>query len=164
MAFKGLEQLVESRIQDAIARGDFDRLPGQGKPLKEDDLGGLSRDERAEVLLARCVGSVPEEVQLLREIAELREALARAPAGPARQRLAQALRDRALRLNILFEASGKHVLVGLLGGAARAAARAGAEGAPRTGAAPRSPRRARRAAAVDSGPAEARSLRTSTTR
>ncbi|WP_437969355.1 DUF1992 domain-containing protein [Sorangium sp. So ce260] len=155
MAIKGLGQLAESRIQEAIARGDLDRLPGQGKPLKEDDLGGLSRDERTEVLLARCVGSVPEEVQLLREIAELREALARAPAGPARQRLTQALRDRALRLSIRFEASGKHVLVGLLDGAVQAAAEGApgtgaaegapgtgaAEGAPGTGAAPRPPRR-----------------------
>ncbi|XXX79356.1 DUF1992 domain-containing protein [Sorangium sp. So ce134] len=137
MAFRGLDQLIESRIQGAIARGELDRLPGQGKPLKEDDLSGLSRDERMEVLLARCAGSAPEEVQLLREIAELREAIARAPAGPARQQLAQTLRDRALRLCLLFETSGKHVLVSLVGDAARV----GAELAPGTGAGPRPPRR-----------------------
>ncbi|KYF97986.1 hypothetical protein BE20_55055 [Sorangium cellulosum] len=136
MAFRGLDQLVESRIQGAIARGELDRLPGQGKPLKEDDLSGLSRDERMEVLLARCAGSAPEEVQLLREIADLREAIARAPAGPARQKLAQTLKDRTLRLTLLFEASGKHVLVGLLDGAARAGAKLAAGAGPE----PRRPR------------------------
>ncbi|MGK3965982.1 DUF1992 domain-containing protein [Sorangium sp. So ce118] len=136
MALRGLEQLVESRIQAAIARGDLDRLPGRGKPLKEDDLVGLTRDERMSVLLARCAGSAPEEVLLLREIDELRGALARAPEGTARQRLAQTLRDRALRLSVLFEASGKHVLVSLLDGAAQA----GAELASGTGAGPRPPR------------------------
>ncbi|WP_437624838.1 DUF1992 domain-containing protein [Sorangium sp. So ce1151] len=136
MAIEGLERLVESRIQAAIARGDLDRLPGRGKPLKEDELAGLTRDERTEVLLARSAGSAPEEVLLLREIADLRGALARAPEGTARQRLAQTLRDRALRLSVLFEASGKHVLVRLLDGAAQA----GAELASGTGAGPRPPR------------------------
>ncbi|AUX38965.1 uncharacterized protein SOCE26_003460 [Sorangium cellulosum] len=130
--FKGLEQLVESRIQAATARGDLDRLPGRGKPLQDDGLSGLSRDERLEVLLARCAGSPPEEVLLLREVAELREAVARTPEGPARRKLAQALRDTSLRLSVLFEASGKHALLRLLDDAAQA----GAEPAPGTGAAP----------------------------
>ncbi|WP_437730586.1 DUF1992 domain-containing protein [Sorangium sp. So ce1335] len=136
MAFKGLEHLVESRIQASIARGDLDRLPGQGKPLKEDDLTGLSREERLGVLLARCAGSAPEEVRLLREVADLREAIARAPEGAARQKLVRALRDATLRLSVLFEASGKHVLVRLLDGPEQA----GDNPAPGVGADARPPR------------------------
>ncbi|WP_438022690.1 DUF1992 domain-containing protein [Sorangium sp. So ce233] len=136
MAFKGLEHLVESRIQASIARGDFDRLPGRGKPLKDDDLSGLGREERLGVLLARCAGSAPEEVKLLRQIAELREAVARAPEGAARRKLVKALRDATLRLSVLFEVSGKHVLVNLLNGPEQA----GNEPSPGTSAETRPPR------------------------
>jgi DnaJ family protein C protein 28 len=32
----GFERLVEDLIQESMARGDFDNLPGAGKPLKKD--------------------------------------------------------------------------------------------------------------------------------
>lgn len=32
-----LEAVAEERIQEAIRRGDFDNLPGTGKPLELDD-------------------------------------------------------------------------------------------------------------------------------
>ncbi len=107
---KGFDRLVEARIQDAIPRGALDHLPGEGKPLPEDDLAGLSQQERFEALLVRSAGGTPEEVTLLREIAELREALAKDPPAPERERLSQALADKALRLSILFEKAGKFVL------------------------------------------------------
>lgn len=110
MAFKSMNRIVEARIQEAISRGDFDKLPGRGKPLKEDDLAGLTHDERIEAILARCVGGVPEEVTLLREISELREALAAPQSAPEARRLAAALRDKSIRLSVLFEASGKMVM------------------------------------------------------
>lgn len=33
IAVKGIEAWVEEQIQDAMARGEFDNLPGKGKPL-----------------------------------------------------------------------------------------------------------------------------------
>jgi hypothetical protein len=110
MAFKDLGHLVESRIQGAMARGRLDNLPGSGQPLKEYDLGWLSQEERVEVLVARSAGGVPGEVELLKEIAELRDELARTPDGPARRKLEKVLQDRSLRLNVMFEAAGRNVL------------------------------------------------------
>jgi hypothetical protein len=110
MAFKSMDRIVEARIQEAISRGDFDKLPGRGKPLKEDDLAGLTRDERIEAILARCVGGVPEEVSLLREISELRAAIAAPQSEAHARRLAAELRDKSLRLSILFESSGKMLM------------------------------------------------------
>jgi hypothetical protein len=107
---KGFDRLVEARIQDAIQRGALDHLPGEGKPLPEDDLAGLSQQERFEALLARSAGGPPEEVNLLREISDLREALAKDPPAPERERLKKELHDKALRLSILFEKAGKFVL------------------------------------------------------
>jgi|HubBroStandDraft_4_1064222.scaffolds.fasta_scaffold1244327_1 hypothetical protein len=107
---KGFDQLVEARIREAAARGDLDNLPGAGKPLPLDDLAGLSHDERVEALLLRSVGAPPEEVRLLREIAEHREALARDPPPEEKARLVKSLRDKSLRLSILFEKGGRFVL------------------------------------------------------
>lgn len=107
---KGLDRLVEARIQEAAARGALDDLKGAGKPLNLDDLAGLSQEERVEALLVRSAGGTPEEVQLLREIAELRAALEKQPPEPERARIEKHLRDQTLRLRMLFERSGRFVL------------------------------------------------------
>jgi hypothetical protein len=109
MSAKGLDRLVEARIQEAASRGVLSHLPGEGKPLDLDDLAGLSHEERVEALLLRSAGA-PEEVDLLREIAALREALAEAPPEPRRSRLAKELRDKSLRLSVLFEHAGRYIL------------------------------------------------------
>lgn len=110
MSSKGLDRLVEARIQEAASRGVLRNLPGEGKPLDLDDLAGLSHEERVEALLIRSAGGTPEEVDLLREIAALREALAMEPPEPQRSRLTKELRDKSLRLSVLFEHSGRYVL------------------------------------------------------
>lgn len=107
---KGFDRLVEARIQEAASRGALDNLPGAGKPLAIDDLAGLSQEERVEALLLRSAGGAPEEVQLLREIAALREAIAQDPPQKERAGLQKELREKSLRLRILFERSGRFVL------------------------------------------------------
>lgn len=108
--FKGIDRLVEMQIQSAEKRGALENLPGEGKPHDVDDLAGLSHDERIEALLARSTGAVPEEVILLREIADLREALERSADAAEQEQLRAALREKSVRLSILFERSGKYIL------------------------------------------------------
>lgn len=66
-----LIDLISAKIREAEAAGEFDNLPGAGKPLpKEDD------PENA--LLRRIMqenGAVPEFVSLSRELEKLREEL-----------------------------------------------------------------------------------------
>ncbi|MCC6555248.1 MAG: DUF1992 domain-containing protein [Polyangiaceae bacterium] len=113
--WKGSHHLVEARIQGAMRSGALDDLPGSGKPLKDDDLAGLTAEERFEALITRSVGGPPEEVRLLREIGELREAKERAGGGEA-QRIEEELQKKTMRLCMLFEASGKYVLARMLRG------------------------------------------------
>lgn len=107
---KGLDRLVEARIQEAAARGELRGLRGEGKPLDLDDLAGLSQEERVEALLIRSAGGTPEEVELLREIEGLRTTLAGGPPEKQRAILEKQLRDKALRLSVLFERSGRFIL------------------------------------------------------
>ncbi|WP_368344521.1 DUF1992 domain-containing protein [Pelagovum sp. HNIBRBA483] len=66
-----LIDLINARIAESEARGDFDDLPGAGKPLPE-------CDDPENALLHRLVkenGAVPEFVSLSRELQKLREEL-----------------------------------------------------------------------------------------
>ena len=68
--------LAEQRIADALKRGDFDRLPGEGKPLVFDDEPFQSPEQRMANRILKNAGFVPQEVLLRREIAALRGQLA----------------------------------------------------------------------------------------
>ena len=72
-----LEHLAERRIEEAIARGDFDDLPGAGRPLDPDDDPLVPEDLRTAYRILKNAGYVPPEVQTLNDIAELERYIAR---------------------------------------------------------------------------------------
>src|SRR6266851_4794002 len=61
------QHYIEEQIQKAVARGEFDNLPGTGKPLNlEDD--ALTGDKAAAYRLLKHNGYAPPEIELLKEI------------------------------------------------------------------------------------------------
>lgn len=70
-ALPGFLLLVEQRIAEAVARGEFDNLPGAGKPLEFDDDPLVPEDERLAVRIMKNSSFVPPEVERLAEIARL---------------------------------------------------------------------------------------------
>lgn len=100
---------VEARIRAARHAGELDGLPGAGEPLPPDATDGLPGAERFEVLLARSVGAVPEEVDLMRELAELRRRIEHPQPGDDVGALRRAVSRRALRLSMLHEANGRNL-------------------------------------------------------
>ena len=76
--------LAERKIEEALARGDFDDLPGAGRPLELDDDPLVPEDVRAAYRVLKNAGFVPPEIDHVREIAELeRTVLRQAGAGDA---------------------------------------------------------------------------------
>lgn len=69
------DQLVEERIQAAIARGEFDHLPGIGKPLELDDDRLVPEPLRMGMRILKNAGLVPPELAILREINETQSIL-----------------------------------------------------------------------------------------
>ena len=70
--------LAERKIEEALARGDLDNLPGAGKPLQLDDDPLVPEDVRMAHRILKNSGFVPPEVEHIREISELERTVLRA--------------------------------------------------------------------------------------
>jgi hypothetical protein len=89
-------ELAEKAILEAQARGEFDNLPGAGKPLNLEDDTCVPAELRMAYTVLKNAGFVPPEVAEQREIRSLIECLER-ESDPAR-----ALRQmRLLEVRIL---------------------------------------------------------------
>ena len=105
-----LDRIVEKRISEAIERGEFSDLPGQGRPLCFDDEALIPPELRMAYRILRNAGFVPPEVTTLRDIADL-EARVETIADVGERN--QALRKLQL-LRLRLEASGRfHAFTGL---------------------------------------------------
>ena len=98
-----IEKAIEERIQQAMARGEFDDLPGKGKPLDLEAYFATPEDLRMAYAMLKSNDFVPEEVEIAREIATLREQLADTSSDEERAELTRKLNERPLALRILIE-------------------------------------------------------------
>lgn len=77
---KDWESAIDKQIREAIERGDFDRLPGKGKPL-EFESNPHARDKEMAYKLLKDAGFAPEWIEMDKSIrrrtAQARELLAR---------------------------------------------------------------------------------------
>ncbi|GMV57966.1 DUF1992 domain-containing protein [Betaproteobacteria bacterium PRO7] len=103
-SFPGLDALVERRIAEAIARGEFDDLPGAGRPLALDNDPLIPEEVRVAHRILKNAGFVPPELEQIAEVNRLLAAVERAELGDAEQAHASR-RLRALLIQI--EASGR---------------------------------------------------------
>ena len=96
-----IDQIAERHIQQAIDRGEFDDLPGAGRPLALEDDALIPEELRAGYRLLKNAGYLPPELQLNREIKEAEQLLACVRDGDERDRAARRLRCLRLRLSHL---------------------------------------------------------------
>ena len=104
-----LSHLAEARIRDAIAAGEFDHLPGAGRPLELEDLSRVPEELRAGYLLLKGQGFAPLELEWKRDVLELRDLLAACGDGALADDLRRDLRRAELRLALLEEQGGRRV-------------------------------------------------------
>jgi len=98
-----IESAIEQMIQQAMARSEFDNLEGKGKPLNLDDYFNTPEDVRMGFSILKSNDFVPEEVERLKEIAELRERLKAASDPEEKRELEKFLRDKTLALSLILE-------------------------------------------------------------
>ena len=85
-------QLAEQRIREAQERGEFDDLPGAGRPLALDDDNLIPEELRAGYRLLKNAGFLPPDLQLHAEIRDAEALLCRIEDSAERSR-AQARLD-----------------------------------------------------------------------
>ena len=98
-----VEIIAENRIQEAIERGEFEDLPGKGKPLNLDEYFSLPVGDRMAVSLLKNAGVLPPEVELLREIEALNAAIARCTVEKERYDLRRQIQTWSVSLNMALE-------------------------------------------------------------
>jgi len=100
-----LDALVEERIREAQRAGEFDDLPGTGKPLQLDDDRLVPEDVRVAYRVLRNAGLVPPELTARKELALAREAMTDATGDEARRRACM----RLAALESKLEAEGRRL-------------------------------------------------------
>jgi len=96
-------RIAEAKIQDGIERGDFDGLPGRGKPLQLEDLSHVPPHLRLGYKVLRNAGVAPPEVELRREVYRLDRQIAATQDPDALAELRKRRRDSDLSLAIMLE-------------------------------------------------------------
>lgn len=97
------DRIVEAIIRDAIARGEFENLPGQGKPVDLTDYFNTPEDIRVAQAMLKNADMVPVEVELLQEIVALKELILSSSDEEQRAKYRKTLEDKQLQFNLFIE-------------------------------------------------------------
>ena len=97
------EKIVESIIQEAMARGDVDNLPGKGKPIDLTEYFNAPEDVRAAQTMLKNAGMAPVEIELLNDIATLKSELQNTQDDFEKARKRKQVEAKQLEFNILLE-------------------------------------------------------------
>ena len=98
-----IEKLIEKRIREAMEKGEFDNLPGRGKPVDLGDYFAPPEDMRIGHKLLKDANIVPEEMELLREVEALKASLHGCDTEDERRRVKKTIEDKLLKYNLLKE-------------------------------------------------------------
>lgn len=98
-----LDKLVDEMISKAIAEGEFDNLPGKGKPIDLDWYFNLPEDLRLSYSVLKNANCPPEEAQLMRELESLRNQIETCVEGPEKTNLKKRAAEKTLHLNMLLD-------------------------------------------------------------
>jgi hypothetical protein len=95
--------IAERRIQEAMASGEFENLPGAGAPLDLDEYFSAPGDVRMAHSILKSGNCVPAEVELLNEISRLEQADRQTTDAAAKRSLRQTLANRRMELAVALE-------------------------------------------------------------
>lgn len=100
-----LSRVIERMIQQAVERGEFSNLPGEGKPLKLESFDPFVSKEQ--VIINRMLNSsdlIPIEVVILKEIEDIKQKLKDSKIKSEQNALETKLRELELTHDIQMEA------------------------------------------------------------
>ena len=98
---------ADEKIKEAIARGEFDNLPGKGKPLDLDAYFATPERLRMGYSILKSADIIPEEMELLREIECLKKSLDSCTTLTEKKALRQQLSEKLTNVNMRLEHNRK---------------------------------------------------------
>lgn len=105
MAF---ERIVEALIKEAQERGEFDNLPGKGKPIDLTTYFEAPEEVRLAQSVLKNAGITSPEVQLLKEIAELRQVLAALVDEKKKAEIQKRIQEKQIEFRLAIERQHKN--------------------------------------------------------
>lgn len=111
----GFDKIVEERIRAAQRRGDFEGLPGTGRPLKLEDDRHIPEELRLAYKMLKNADCVPPEIELKKEIKRTEQLLSGMGETTEKYRLLKKLNFLVMKLNtarttsVQFEMPQKYV-------------------------------------------------------
>ena len=93
-------KLVEERIKEAQEKGDFDNLPGEGKPLELDNDGHLPEDLRLAYKILKNADCLPPEIEAMKETRQMEDLLENLTEEREKYKLIKKINYKIMKLNI----------------------------------------------------------------
>ena len=98
-----LDKIVEAIIREAMERGEFENLPGKGKPIDLTAYFDAPEEIRMALSILKNAGVAPREVDLLKEIAELKQILAALLDEKKKQEIQMQIEQKQVEFNLMME-------------------------------------------------------------
>ena len=97
------DKIVEEMIKQAQERGEFDNLPGKGKPIDLSEYFEMPEDVRVAQSLLKNSGFKSREVELLNEIAQLRQILPALTDQKKKDEIQKQIQEKKVEFSLMME-------------------------------------------------------------
>ena len=101
------QKIADEKIKEAIATGEFENLPGEGKPLDLDAYFATPEHLRMGYSILKSAEIIPEEMELLRQIENLKRSLESATNQVEKKAIGRQLSEKLTSFNMRMEQNGK---------------------------------------------------------
>lgn len=95
-------RLSEERIRKAYEEGEFEQLPGLGKPLPKDSLEGIPEELKMAYRLMKNAGFTPDEMTIKNEMLTIEDLIRRSEDELEKEELRKKLNAKLLQYNGLL--------------------------------------------------------------
>jgi hypothetical protein len=97
--------IAERKIQEALKNGEFDDLPGKGKPLRLEDDSQIPEELRLAYKILKNADCLPPELELKKDIVRLEEMLRGVEDAEEKYRQMKRLNFMIMKLNLIRRSS-----------------------------------------------------------
>ena len=97
------DKIVEAIIKEAMERGEFENLPGKGRPIDLSTYFETPEELRAAYSMLKNAGITPREVDLLKEIAELNQIMSALLDEKKKQEVQKQINQKQTEFSLMME-------------------------------------------------------------